>query len=106
MEQLILISIKTKYANQIFNGTKLYEYRRKSIGEKNCNKKIFVYSSEEEKAIVGYIIVDKILEGNIDYILEATNNKNNGDIEMKSYITIYCFQINIKNIDFNIYECL
>ena len=31
MEQLMLISIKTKYANQIFNGTKLYEYRRKSI---------------------------------------------------------------------------
>lgn len=34
------------------------------------------------------------------------NNKYNGDIEMKNYITIYCFQINIKNIDFNIYECL
>ena len=80
MEQLMLISIKTKYANQIFNGTKLYEYRRKSIGERNCNKKIFVYSSEEEKAIIGYIIVDKILEGNIDYILEETNNKNNGEI--------------------------
>ena len=29
---------------------------------------------------MGYIIVDKILEGNIDYILDATNNKNNGDI--------------------------
>lgn len=80
MEQLMLISIKTKYANQIFNGIKLYEYRRKSIGEKNCNKKIFVYSSEEEKAIVGYIIVEKIFEGDIDYILEVTNNKNNGDI--------------------------
>ena len=38
------------------------------------------YMNTEEKAIVGYIIVDKILEGNIDYILEATNNKNSGDI--------------------------
>ena len=74
MEQLILISIKTKYANQIFNGTKLYEYRRKSIGEKNCNKKIFVYSSEEEKAIVGYIIVDKILELN-KLLFEKSNKK-------------------------------
>ena len=51
MEQLILISIKTKYANQIFNGTKLYEYRRKSIGEKNCNKKIFVYALKIVKAV-------------------------------------------------------
>lgn len=80
MKQLMLISIKTKYSNQIFNKTKLYEYRRKSIGEKNCNKKIFVYSSEVEKAIVGYIIVENILEGNIDYILESTNNKNNVEI--------------------------
>lgn len=80
MERVMLISIKTKYANQIFNGTKLYEYRRKSIGERNCNKKIFVYSSGEEKAIVGYIIVDKIFEGNINYILEETNNKNNDEI--------------------------
>lgn len=77
MEQLMLISIKTKSANQIFAGTKMFEYRRKSIGEKNCNKKIFVYSSEEEKAIVGYIIVDKIIEGNIDYVLKETNNNNN-----------------------------
>ncbi|MBQ7141388.1 MAG: hypothetical protein IJO32_07810 [Bacilli bacterium] len=80
MEDLVLISIKTKYANQIFDGTKIYEYRRKSIGEKNCNKKIFVYSSEKEKTIVGYIIVEKILEGSVDYILEVTNNKNNSEI--------------------------
>jgi len=80
MEDLILISIKTKYANQIFDGTKIYEYRRKSIGENNCNKKIFVYSSEKDKAIVGYIIIEKILEGNTDYILEVTNNKNNSEI--------------------------
>lgn len=80
MEKLMLISIKTKYSNKIFNGTKLYEYRRKSIGEKNCHKKIYVYSSQEEKAIVGYIIVDKILQGDIAYILQETNNKNNIDI--------------------------
>lgn len=74
MEDFVLLSIKTKYTNQIFAGTKVYEYRRKSIGEKNCNKKIFIYSSEEDRAIVGYIIVDKILEGTAEEILEQTNN--------------------------------
>lgn len=74
MEDFVLISIKTKYTNQIFAGTKIYEYRRKSIGEKNCNKKIFVYSSEEDRAIVGYIIVDKILEGTAEEIMDKTNN--------------------------------
>ena len=80
MDDLLLISIKTKYANQIFNGTKKYEFRRKSIGEKNINKKIFVYSSEEEKAIVGYIKVENILEVDLNYILYKTNYVNNQDI--------------------------
>ena len=80
MEKLILMSIKTKYANQIFNGTKKYEYRRRSIGEKNLGKKIFIYSSEKEKAIVGYIIVDDIIEGTSNYILEKTENVNSEDI--------------------------
>ena len=72
--ELILMSIKTKYANLIFNGTKKYEYRRKSIGDKNCNKKIYIYSSGEDKSIIGYIIVDKILKGNSYEIQELTNN--------------------------------
>ena len=77
MEQNLLISIKTQYANQIFNGSKKFEFRRRSIGDKNCNKKIFVYSSEKDKSIIGYIIVDKILKGDLKYILEVTNYTNN-----------------------------
>ena len=79
--ELLLMSIKTKYANQIFAGIKEYEFRRKSIGEKNCHKKIYIYSSSEEKAIVGYIIVDKVLNGNIKKIQELTNNFNNRELE-------------------------
>ena len=60
MEPVLLMSIKTKYAKQIFQGIKKYEFRRKSIGEKNCNKKIYIYSSKDDKAIIGYIIIDKI----------------------------------------------
>lgn len=80
MEQVLLMSIKTKHANKIFEGTKKFEFRRKSIGEKNCNKKIFIYSSEEDKAIIGYIIVDTILNGDINYILKTTNCLDNQDI--------------------------
>ena len=80
MEDLVLISIKTKYVNQIFSGIKKYEYRRKSIGNKNINKKVFVYSSEIDKAIVGYIVIEEIIEGNMDYVLDVTDNKNNEEI--------------------------
>ena len=96
MEQMLLISIKTKYSNQIFNGTKIYEYRRKSIGEKNKSKKIYVYSSEQEKAIVGYIIVDKILSGNLEYILNTTNNRDEDIIKYFDGCNI-CYALKIKN---------
>lgn len=80
-KELLLMSIKTKYANQIFAGTKKYEFRKKSIGEKNCNKKIYIYSAGKEKAIIGYIIIDKILYGNLEKIQALTNSYNNKDIE-------------------------
>lgn len=76
----LLMSIKTKYANEIFKGNKRYEFRKRSIGNKNLNKKIYIYSSKKEKAIIGYIVVDKILTGNLDYILKETNNTGNIDI--------------------------
>lgn len=75
MNNLILMSIKTKYANNIFNGSKKYEYRKSSIKEYNLNKKIIIYSSEQAKAILGYIIIDKILEGSLDFIIKETNPK-------------------------------
>ena len=95
MEQMLLISIKTKYSNQIFNGTKVYEYRRKSIGEKNKNKKIYVYSSEQEKAIVGYIVIDKILSGNLEYVLNTTANHDEDIIKYFKGCNI-CYALKIK----------
>lgn len=80
MEKLILMSIKTKYANQIFSGIKKYEYRKKSIGVENCNKKIFIYSSGFDKKIIGYIIIDKIISGDINYVLKVTDNVGNNDV--------------------------
>ncbi len=72
----ILMSIKTKYVKQIFNGTKMFEYRRKSIGDKNLNKKVYIYSSEEDKAIVGYVIFDKIIGDKVDVVLKETGVTN------------------------------
>ena len=95
MEQMLLISIKTKYSNQIFNGTKVYEYRRKSIGEKNNNIKIYVYSSEQEKAIVGYIVIDKILSGNLEYVLNTTDNHDEDIIKYFKGCNI-CYALKIK----------
>ena len=45
------------------------------------NNKVFIYSSEKDKKIIGYIIIDKILEGKIDYILKKTNNVDNESLK-------------------------
>ena len=40
------------------------------------NKKIYVYSTKEDKAIIGYFKVNDILKGNTDEILSATGYDN------------------------------
>ena len=97
MGDILLMSIKTNYANQIFNGAKKFEFRRKSIGEKNCNKKIYIYSSEEDKSIIGYIIVDKILKGDLDFILKTTDYVDNQDIIDYFDGCKECFALHISN---------
>ena len=82
MNSLVLISIQTKYANEIFNGNKKYEYRRRSIGENNLNKKIYVYSAGIDKAIIGYIVIDDILCGDINYIVDKTSPK---EVNIREY---------------------
>ena len=57
----MIMSIKTKHANKIFEGTKTFEYRKKSIENKNLNKICFIYSSEVDKSIIGYVIFDYIV---------------------------------------------
>ena len=57
----VLISIKPKYAKQIFEGTKKYELRKNlwSLGTKNI---IIVYASEGCKFIMGEFKTTKIIE--------------------------------------------
>ncbi len=73
--KFLLMSIKTKHANKIFSGIKTFEYRKKSIND-NLNKYCFIYSSEEEKAVIGYVIFDYIVEGSLDYLINNTNPEN------------------------------
>lgn len=82
MSEYLLMSIKTKYEVKIFNGTKTYEFRRKSIGEKNLNKRVYIYSSEVKREIVGYVVFDEILSGSAEYLVNKTNYDDmNGIIE-------------------------
>lgn len=71
-DRIAIISIMTYYARQIFDETKLYEFRKSPLKNELLNKKIYVYSAKEDKAIIGYFKVSDILNGNTDEILKAT----------------------------------
>lgn len=78
MKKKILMSIMTKYSNEIFNGTKHWEFR-KNI-PKICasdDLTIVVYSSKEDKAIVGEFTAGRILKCSFDELMHITENKNN-----------------------------
>ena len=77
--RIAIISIMTYYARQIFDETKLYEFRKSPLRDELLNKKIYVYSAKEDKAIIGYFKVSDILNGNTDEILCATGYDNRQD---------------------------
>lgn len=71
-EPIVIISIMSYYANQIFNQTKKFEFRKSPLKKEDLNKKIYVYSAKDDKAIIGTFKVSKILKGTLSEILKAT----------------------------------
>ena len=78
-KKIAIISIMTYYARQIFNETKIYEFRKSPLKKELLNKKIYVYSAKEDKAIIGYFKVSDILKGNTNEILSATGYDKRSD---------------------------
>ena len=71
-DSLILMSIMSYYARQIFDGTKGFEFRKSPLRASDLNKQIFVYSAKDDKAIIGSFKVSKIHHGNVEQIMQIT----------------------------------
>lgn len=59
---VVLMSIKPKYANAIFEGTKRVEFRKQPF--KRPVSHVIVYSSSEDKRILGYFTLGETDVGN------------------------------------------
>lgn len=79
-ERIAIISIDTHYAREIFNETKIYEFRKVPLIDDLLNTKIYVYSFGEDKALIGYFKVDNVLDGNTYEILKKTEYNKNPDM--------------------------
>lgn len=74
----MLISIKPEYVENIFNGSKKYEYRK--IRCKRDIDKIIIYSTYPIMKVVGEAKVEKILEDSPDRIWEKTKKYSGIDL--------------------------
>ncbi len=70
----ILISINPEHVENIFNGTKKYEYRK--IKCKQDIDKIIIYSTSPIMKIVGEAKVEEILEGPPEKIWNITKKQS------------------------------
>ena len=81
----VLMSIKPKFVERIFAGTKTFELRKKLF--KRTIDTIVIYSSFPEKKVVGEIIIDRIISSTPNHLWES--HKNNLGISEKEYFKYY-----------------
>lgn len=67
----VILSIRPKFADKIFEKTKKYEYR-KVIFSTNI-KKVYVYASSPVCKIIGYFIIDEIVQGSPSIVWRKTS---------------------------------
>ena len=70
----ILLSINPEHVENIMNGNKLYEFRKKAC--KRHVDKIIIYSSTPVMMVVGEADVEDILIGKPDKIWKMTENRS------------------------------
>lgn len=66
----LLISIRPKYAEQIFSGDKKFEYRKTRF--KRDFERAVVYASSPIKSLIGEFAVDDIIEDTPENLWEQT----------------------------------
>ena len=67
----VLLSIKPKFADKIFNGTKRYEFR-KAIFKREDVDRVLVYASSPVQRVIGEFGIESILTDNVEAVWAAT----------------------------------
>jgi predicted transcriptional regulator len=68
----VILSIKPEFAFKIFEGNKLYEFRRAIFKRSNVNK-VIVYASAPISMIIGEFEIENIIHDEIENLWKTTN---------------------------------
>ena len=93
----LIISIRPKYINEMRKNIKKYEFR-KNIFKKKVDK-IFIYSTNPVKKIVGYVNYSYFFEGKPEDIWEKT--KEHAGISKDKYMEYFDHKKKAFAIDFS-----
>lgn len=95
----VLLSIKPEFAEMIFNGTKMYEFRRTVFKNQNV-KTIVVYASSPVQRVIGEFEIDHIVSEPPSDLWEMTKHQAgiNKEFFFKYFIDKQIgFAIKVKN---------
>lgn len=96
----VLLSIKPKYAELIFDGTKKYEFRRTMFKNKQI-KTVVVYASSPTQKVIGEFEIESIINTDLDELWEST--RLSAGIEKENFYQYFAnkesgFAIQIKSV--------
>lgn len=94
----VLLSIKPEYAEQIFAGTKKYEFRR-VVFKNETVKEVIVYASSPVQKVIGEFSIDSVLAESPEMLWKQTSQY--AGIEEKDFRAYFvgkktCYAIKIK----------
>lgn len=82
----IILSIKPEFAEKIFEGTKMYEFRR-SLFKNSSVKSVIVYASAPISKIIGEFEIEEVLYKKIDDLWAET--KEYSGIHKSFYLSYF-----------------
>lgn len=92
-----ILSIKPNFCKLIFNGQKIYEYRKRVFKRTDIDR-VYIYASKPISRIVGYFTIDHVIDNSPSNVWELTY-KNGGiskdyfDAYFKNTHTAYAIKI-------------
>lgn len=82
----VLLSIKPKYADLIFEGTKKFEFRRTIFKNENI-RTIIVYASSPVQKVIGEFEIETILNTNLSLLWKQT--KEHAGIDKQYFLEYF-----------------
>lgn len=96
----VILSVRPTFCQSIFEGKKIYEYRRK-IFKRTVIDRVYIYASKPTCRIVGYFIIDNVIKDSVSHVWQITHK---GSGITKEYYEAYfrgcdnAYAIKIKDV--------